>query len=101
MASTPSSAGRPILLSTVGRAFNSWATWCNVGHITGHGPKAAKHPEFHWVNTLSNLKTFGTFMPLSSTVTATSPSSPGDSIGVQSKAVPPAAVAFILNLYAK
>ena len=26
---------------TAGRAFNSWATWCNVmsGHITGHGPE--------------------------------------------------------------
>ena len=37
---------------------------CHEPHITGHGPKAAKHPEFHWVNTLlSNLKTAlaGTF----------------------------------------
>lgn len=37
---------------------------CHERHITGHGPKAAKHPEFHWVNTLlSNLKTSlaGTF----------------------------------------
>ena len=31
---------------------------CHEPHITGHGPKAAKHPEFQWVNTLlSNLKT--------------------------------------------
>ena len=37
---------------------------CHEPYITGHGPKAAKHPEFHWVNTLlSNLKTAlaGTF----------------------------------------
>ena len=37
---------------------------CHEAHITGHGPKAAQHPEFHWVNTLlSNLKTAlsGTF----------------------------------------
>ena len=37
---------------------------CHEPHTTGHGPKAAKHPEFHWVNTLlSNLKTAlaGTF----------------------------------------
>ena len=37
---------------------------CHEPHITGHGPKAAQHPEFHWVNTLlSNLKTSlaGTF----------------------------------------
>ena len=37
---------------------------CHEPHITGHGPKTAKHPEFHWVNTLlSNLKTAlaGTF----------------------------------------
>ena len=37
---------------------------CHEPHITGHGSKAAKHPEFHWVNTLlSNLKTAlaGTF----------------------------------------
>lgn len=31
---------------------------CHAPHITGRGPKAAKHPEFHWVNTVpSNLKT--------------------------------------------
>ena len=37
---------------------------CHEPHITGPGLKAAKHPEFHWVNTLlSNLKTAlsGTF----------------------------------------
>ena len=37
---------------------------CHEPHITGHGPKAAKHPEFHRVNTrLSDLKTAlaGTF----------------------------------------
>ena len=37
---------------------------CHEPHITGHGPKAAKHPEFHWIHTLlSNLKTAlaGTF----------------------------------------
>ena len=37
---------------------------CREPHITGHGPRAAKHPEFHWVNTLlSNLNTAlaGTF----------------------------------------
>ena len=37
---------------------------CHEPHIPGHGPKAAKHPEYHWVNTLlSNLKTAlsGTF----------------------------------------
>ena len=37
---------------------------CHEPHILGHGPTAAKHPEFHWVNTLlSNLKTAlsGTF----------------------------------------
>lgn len=46
--------------------FASLSDWvqCHEPHVTGHGPKAAKHPEFHWVNTLlSNLKTAlsGTF----------------------------------------
>ena len=31
---------------------------CREPRITGHGPNAAKHPAFHWVNTLlANLKT--------------------------------------------
>ena len=113
MASTPSSAGRSghrpqsLVLSDGWPGFQQLGdlVQCHERHITGHGPKAAKHPEFHWVNTLlSNLKTSlaGTFhaFEFRSTVTATSPSSPGDSIGVptSSSAASPAACRCLTSL---
>ena len=64
-ASTAINSGS-LALSDGWAGFTSLAPWvqCHEPHVTGHGPKAAKHPEFHWVNTLlSNLKTAlsGTF----------------------------------------